>query len=658
MTDKQLNILVVAPRYVSTKGRYYEFPLGLAYISAALKHAGFKVSCLNLNHSDRPESDQIRQAIEQHNISVFCVGGLSPHFARIRSIIEAARAVRDDITVILGGGIISSAPELIMEALCPDFGVIGEGEETIVELMRIIQDDGDVASVNGLAFRDARGTTVLTQPRRLIDNIDSIPWPDYEGFGLDEYLAMQLPADEYHLYLFDNPRVMPMIASRSCPYRCTFCFHPLGNKYRQRSLDGFFAEFDYLVERYRVNIVSISDELFSQDIERTREFCDRVKPYGVKFLVQMRVDSVDAETLARLRESGCIAISYGLESASNTVLKSMKKQTTIDRIEKALDLTYRAGIGIQGNFIFGDKAETLETARETLGWWARHRKYQINLTPLFCYPGTGAYRHALETGVIRDQVRFLENGCLPLNITTLADEEYNRLIAEIYETRLKNPIPAEVLSCKVEGRHASKGDLYGIEILCPHCRQAVSYRNMHQDGNMMFWLGSRLHCRNCHQRFDILPYRFYEIIQTPGFSPGKVESLAGIRDVAIFGASIAGNSVYEFCASHGKRVLYFVDDFKKGAWGGLEIITPDEVAARPRPEVTIFACGSPEQLPLFREKAKAWPYSRAYLFARNLFPQNPGHGADNFMFQYYFHYYKEIWLPLLGMDISTDGRTG
>ena len=89
------------------------------------------------------------------------------------------------------------------------------------------------------------------------------------------------------------------------------------------------------------------------------------------------------ELLEHCKEAGCIHISYGLESASNKILKSMRKHISVEQIESALDQTYETGIAIRGNFIFGDKEETLDTVEETLQWWARHYKYQISILNIF-----------------------------------------------------------------------------------------------------------------------------------------------------------------------------------------------------------------------------------------------------------------------------------
>ena len=333
------NFLLIAPRYIQWLGQYYEFPIGLAYISSALKTEGYQVTCLNLNHYDGTVESLIEKSIKEHQIDIVCTGGLSIHFNKIKLILNVVKAIDPNIMSILGGGIISSDPHTIMNALKPDFGVIGEGEVTIRELASCLDRPAYYETIEGLVYFNQNGSLIKNPARKPIKNLGTIPYPDYQGFEIETYLARQMPNDEYHMYPFDNPRVIPVTASRSCPYKCTFCYHPLGNVYRQRPLDDLFDEIELLKSRYQVNILSIVDELFSINDERIEEFCARIKSLNLRYLVQMRVDSVNTSTLKMLKNSGCIAISYGLESASNTILKSMKKFTTLSMIEKTLALT-------------------------------------------------------------------------------------------------------------------------------------------------------------------------------------------------------------------------------------------------------------------------------------------------------------------------------
>ena len=164
---------------------------------------------------------------------------------------------------------------------------------------------------------------------------------------------------------------------RSCPFNCTFCFHPSGTKYRKRSIDSVFEEIDYLIEHYHIKNIAVTDELFVRKMEDAKEFCRRITQRGIGYVISLRVDMVNREMLTLLRDSGCLSIGFGLESADNSILASMKKHITVEQIDDAMGLCCELGLNCMGNFIFGDQNETYETAMNTINWWKNHPQYRI-----------------------------------------------------------------------------------------------------------------------------------------------------------------------------------------------------------------------------------------------------------------------------------------
>ena len=363
-----MNFLIIVPKY-NKDYFYYDFPVGLAYIAAAIKQAGYNVKCLNLNHHNiENQASLIKDAIEKWNINIVCTGGLVVHFNSILQILVTAKQTRPNIITIVGGGLISCEPELIFKALPVDIGVLGEGDKTIQEIADALANQKSFENIKGIIYRKTDGTQTITEPRDSISDLSELAYPDYEGLGLDFYLDNLLPYDTTNFHVLDKPRIMPVISSRSCPYQCRFCYHPIGNKYRSRPLDDFFNEIEFLIERYNVNGLLIIDELLCHSKERLKAICQRLKGYNLKWMAQLRVDSVNEELLQMMKDAGCFNISYGIESAHNDILKSMKKNTTLDQIENALDLTYKTGISLQGNLLFSDRSETSETIEHSINW--------------------------------------------------------------------------------------------------------------------------------------------------------------------------------------------------------------------------------------------------------------------------------------------------
>lgn len=489
-----MRVLLIVPRFVEKPGDFYEFPLGLCYISSSLKKAGFEVDGLNLNLTSGSVTDAVYAAVNGNGYDVVGTGGLSHHFTMIRSILAAAKVADSAVFTMAGGGLVSSEPELICAAMEMDAGIIGEGEITAVELVRTLDQGKSIENVAGIVYHH-NGVCSITPSRPPIIDLDTIPWPDYELFDVRNYLDSQCPNDNYYTAIFDKPRVLPVISSRSCPYNCSFCYHPLGHKYRTRSISSVLEEIRYYQHEYQLNVISLLDELFSLDFERVEEFCTGMIDLDLKWIAQMRVDRVDKPLLKRMYDSGLYYISYGIESASQVILDSMRKQTCVGQIDRALDLTSKEKIGIQGNLLFGDPAETLETARESLKWMCQNMHYGLNMNYLIPYPGTSIYQSGFESKLIPDKLEYLETGCPQVNLTSMSQEDLLCIRDEIMYTQSENRFWArEAVATPINGDQ----DLALFHAICPHCGHRNLYRNF-RVGNITV---AKVACRNCMQRFD------------------------------------------------------------------------------------------------------------------------------------------------------------
>ncbi len=461
MNTKRLNHLIVVPRIVNTVGDWYQFPLGIAYISSSLRQAGFNVLPLNLNNLEGDVRYIIRSAISRQDIDVVMTGGLTGQYGAIRDVLEITKSTKPSTVTIVGGGIISSAPEHAMQALeFGDYGVIGEGELIIRDLCAALEQRTPATKVPGLVYKD--GSSFLrTSGKAAPVDLETIPIPDYTGFGMEQLLK-SVP----NIIGMSEYNTLPIITSRSCPFNCTFCFHPSGQKYRQRSLDNVYAEIDYLVKEFGVKYLSIQDELFCHDMVWVKAFCQRIKPYGIKWLANFRVTNVTPELVALLRESNCAVMAFGVESADNAVLKSMRKGITIEQTESALKRAYDAGLGIQGVLIFGDIAETVETAKASLEWWKKHIHYELELSAIITYPGTALYRYALAAGLIKDPVQFIKDGCPLVRLSAMTGQEYTWLFEQLLSLpRMTHKMPANAM-VMAANYHNATIDIEGECIAC------------------------------------------------------------------------------------------------------------------------------------------------------------------------------------------------
>jgi anaerobic magnesium-protoporphyrin IX monomethyl ester cyclase len=502
-------VLLVVPRY-GNFGDFYQVPLGLAYIASSIESAGFEVIGLNLNHIKGDVSSLVAEAVADEQPQVLATGGLSVFIDQIKEIIDTAKSTNNEIFTVLGGGVVSGEPDSILKVVNADIGVINEGEETIVEILNSLKIGADLTTIAGVVVRTARGGIKRNAERDQRRDLENIAWANYRILDLDKSIENQRVLDSYffHLAPDNNPRSLDMISSRSCPFKCTFCFHPTGKTYRERPLDDFFAELEKVKKEFNINMLGIIDELFSLKRTRLLEFCEKIKPFNLKWMVQLHVNSASEETLKAMADSGCVYISYGIESMSQPILDSMMKKSKKTRVEEALALTRKYKIGIQGNLLFGDSAETIDTANESMHWWANNRCYQINLTPLIVFPGSPDYQSALRDGLIEqsERVSYITDIPTNLNISSMNDEnmEMVRFMVYVYfESLLRTVQLKKFKSVGVSER----GPIYDCTWICSTCNFENEYRNFYipQDSKNSI----RMTCRSCRERFDIenVPYR-------------------------------------------------------------------------------------------------------------------------------------------------------
>jgi len=425
---RKLNFLIVMPRLVQVVGDAYQFPLGIAYISSALKAAGYNVYTLNLNHIE-DVFGELEKVIKEHEIDAFMTGGISVQFNTLFELVKFTKKIKPNIINIMGGGLITADPEVAFDALeYVDFAVIGEGEITICDLAHALERGRDPSSVNGILYKQSE-QFVKTPPRQVIKDIDTIPWPDYEGFELDKYLNLPCP----DIINQGEERLAMILTSRSCPFSCTFCFHTVSKEFRKRSLDAVFEEVEYLKKTYDIRFVILTDELFGFHKSRLKEFCERMATYELPWCGSFRVTDINEESISYLKESNCRRVLVGLESADDRILASMRKHITVEEIENALKLLYAAEISFNGYFIFGDLEETIETAKNTLDWWEAHLEYNIALWPIVSYPGSHLYHHACEQGIIKDRIQYLKDGCPAVNVSKMTSDEMSWLMIKLLE---------------------------------------------------------------------------------------------------------------------------------------------------------------------------------------------------------------------------------
>lgn len=451
------------------------------------------------------------------------LGGLSSDIHFINDAITIIRSVRPHIQIVCGGGIISNDAEYVFNLLRPDFCIIGDGENAIVQLANMLERGEPLFhTIPNLGYW-ADGEAAFNDCKQDNTDINIYPFPDYEPFGIDSMLDNHSLVARYQ-YRYTRPHPIPMtlVAARGCPFNCSFCVHSEGKRYRFRSIQNIMEEIRVMYERYHFNILIILDELFAAHKDRLQQFSlallEGREKFGWDFdwVFQTHASAnLDYSTLELAKKAGCFFFSYGIESTSPTVLASMNKRTEPRQIENAIKLSEHIQIGFGGNFIFGDPAETFQTAQESLEFYKKHCLYiHVNIGTVQPYPGSKLFENCLARGVIRDKLEFYNNiDQVMYNMTSLKHDDWKRLLDEIMSVANQiNYIPMVETSQARQDPHAPDGERLGngnktpweLAYACPHCNAAIYTRELLVAENVsMQNAGFVTGCPSCHKRFIV-----------------------------------------------------------------------------------------------------------------------------------------------------------
>jgi radical SAM superfamily enzyme YgiQ (UPF0313 family) len=381
-------------------------PIGIAYVAAALEARGLPVRIVDaVGENPRqitPEGDPhfVRVGLRDDEIlakipSDTTILGVSCMFSEewplMRHIIQVLRRAHPDATFVGGGEHITAAPEFSLRD-CPalDACVLGEGEETFVDLVEAIRDGRSVDEVPGIGFLDS-GAFRRTAPRARVREIDRIPRPAWHLVPLANYL------DNGFGYGIGRVRSYPILASRGCPFECTFCSSPemWTTRWYARDPTDVLNEMGWAIETYRAENFDFYDLTAIVRKDWIREFCRLLieRRYGVTWQLPVgtRSEALVDDVLPLLRESGCRYMAYAPESGSPTVLHRIRKKVKLDRMTASMREAVAAGLTVKCNFVMGFPGETKRELWETVRFCyelAGIGIHDVNVGPFCPYPGS------------------------------------------------------------------------------------------------------------------------------------------------------------------------------------------------------------------------------------------------------------------------------
>lgn len=412
-------------------------PVGLAYVMTAVQKAGFDFDLIDIDINCISD-DEFCEIIKKEKYDFYGIGCIVTGFRYVEKYANLIKKVNSDALIIAGNSVASSIPEILLKNTQVDVAIMGEGDLTIVDLIQTLFSKGKdaIGDVKGLYFKENSKIT-YTGERRIIDEIDSIGFPDWNLFDVDKYVAMAgvNASDDVQEQL----RLYPLNSARGCPFNCTFCYHVFKKcKYRRCSPDFIIEEIKRLHDIYECNFISFWDELTFDTIQSVNSFLDALEKldFSIKWEVSTRGNlfkTKDIDTICRMKSLGCHSVAFSLENASPQILNAMNKKMNVDEFIEQSEILWKGGIIPLTSVIFGYPQETPETIKNTIQVCE-----DCNIFPsvgfLLPLPGTPIYEWAKTNGYINNEVAYLkkigDRQDFHLNLTQMEDVEFIKIVTK------------------------------------------------------------------------------------------------------------------------------------------------------------------------------------------------------------------------------------
>jgi radical SAM superfamily enzyme YgiQ (UPF0313 family) len=346
-----MKVAIIAPPYPLEEAPAP--PLGVTYVAAAFERAGAEVRVFDYIVS-RYTEEKLKAQLDAFRPDAVGSTSVTLNFPAAARILCAVKEHNPEIVTMMGGPHVSfDAPGTLTTYPGIDLVVRGEGEETVAELTPALRDRKKWRDIPGLSFRE-NGAVTETGTRPFIPDLDELPLPARHLLPLSRYRALGFPVS--------------IITSRGCPYSCIFCQgrRMVGKKIRQRTASRVVDEIEHVLS-YGIDRINVADDLFVSNKRKVRDVCEEIRRRGLTFTWSAfaRVNTVDPETLALMRENGCDSVSYGVESGNQEMLDRIRKGITLEQVRKAVKMCTDAGMICHASFIAGLPGETPDTLRET-----------------------------------------------------------------------------------------------------------------------------------------------------------------------------------------------------------------------------------------------------------------------------------------------------
>ena len=414
------------------------FPIGLGYITTAMKRANFAFDVLDID-GHRYGDQEVEIKIREKHYDVICMGCIVTGYKIIKSLASLIKSYHPNSTIIVGNSVASSVEDTLLCRTKVDIAVMGEGDETIIDLLLAIKNSKPLEDVLGICFiRD--GVVVKTPSRPLIKDISQLPFIDFSIFDVEAYIKTSKNALHDPLpFPREEARSLPINTARGCIASCGFCYNVFrGMPYRSRSPESLINEIKAMISQYDLNYINFWDELTFFSKKQVEGFVNKILEERVHFywVADCRANLFQSEDdiplIREMKKAGCLGLGYSLESADAEILKAMNKRTTVEQFSRQTELLQHAGMSTLTSLVLGYPQETPETIRRTFDCCIENKIYP-SAGYLLPQPGSPIYDYILEQGYVTDEEEYLmkmgDRQDLIINLTKMTDDEFKSQVA-------------------------------------------------------------------------------------------------------------------------------------------------------------------------------------------------------------------------------------
>ena len=417
-------------------------PLGLMALAAYFRENSEHTIRIYEGREKSAEDSDIVAEINDFQPDVIGISVLTMERIEGHHTANVIKTAFPDKPIIMGGPYPTSEVEEALENPSVDYVVLGEGEIVGLELINALESNSELKNITGIAFRN-NGEIVNNGIADAIQDLDSLPQMAWDMIELEKYFFNPKRPTPMNLHV-KTSRSAPILTTRGCPYRCTYCHNLFGKRLRKRSVEHVLTEIKYLKEEKGVQEIEIVDDVFNLDSDRAIKLADRIIEEKLNlhfsFPNGLRADMMPDNLIDKLVEMGTYRIVYAVESGSPQIQKEMRKNLNLDKARHAIEYTTSKGISVGGFFILGFLNETEEQAQMTIDFAIESKLSTASFFILSPFPKTEIYHQAMEAGYNFQDTALTHYYALGTNISKIPDDKLHRMHNRAYRKFYLHPV--------------------------------------------------------------------------------------------------------------------------------------------------------------------------------------------------------------------------